>query len=182
MLLALCATYWGLRFFPAPAGSPAPTASYVPPAPVDPAALARVFGPAQEPAAAASSPVAVSAPADTLVLQGVVANRAARGVALIAVNGKPARPYRVGSRIEDSYVLQSVAARSAVVARSDNGPAMTLELAPPAPNTATPAPSPTNGPAQVTAPPTAQPTTPNGRPSFLRPPPPANPPALQPAG
>lgn len=129
--------------------------------------------------------MAVAAPADTLVLQGVVANRAARGVALIAVNGKPARPYRVGSRIEDRYVLQSVAARSAVVARADNGPALTLELAPPAPNTATAAPSPANesttAPALVPAPPAVQPAASN-RPSFLRPPPPANPPALQRAG
>lgn len=154
-VLALCATYWGLKFFPASTVPMPPAAGYTAPAPADPVALARVFGPAQEPALASSEPVAV--PAHTLVLQGVVANRSAQGVALIAVNGKPARPYRVGSRIEDRYVLRSVAARSAVVASDGHGAEMTLELAPPAPGTAA-------APASSSAPPGSR-----NNPGFLRP-------------
>ncbi len=131
LLLALSACFWGLRFAPGPATNDAPPVAYTPPAPADPVALARVFGPDPAPVAAAVV-AAAPVPTDNLVLQGVVAGRTAHGVALIAMNGKPARPYRVGGRIEDRYVLHSVAARSAVLARADNPDTrITLDLAPP---------------------------------------------------
>jgi general secretion pathway protein C len=45
------------------------------------------------------------------------------------VDGKPAKPFRVGTMIEEGLVLQSVAARRAVLAESATGPAvLTLEL------------------------------------------------------
>ena len=70
-------------------------------------------------------------PGTRFVLVGVVADRASAGVALIAVDGKAARPYRVGSPVEDSYTLKSVAARSAVLAPSSRtDQALMLELAP----------------------------------------------------
>jgi general secretion pathway protein C len=63
-----------------------------------------------------------------LVLIGVVAG-ASGGTALIAVDGKPAKPFRVGRQVEEGLMLQSVAKRQAVLAASVNGPAvLTLEL------------------------------------------------------
>ncbi|MGH8803367.1 MAG: type II secretion system protein N, partial [Polaromonas sp.] len=56
------------------------------------------------------------------------------GAALLAVDGKPARPYRVGSRIDEGTVLQSVGPRHAVLAASADGPPLQrLELPGPMP-------------------------------------------------
>jgi general secretion pathway protein C len=50
------------------------------------------------------------------------------------VDGKPARPYRVGSVVEEGLVLQSVHARQAVLGAPGNAqPLLTLELPPPPP-------------------------------------------------
>jgi general secretion pathway protein C len=62
-------------------------------------------------------------------LTGVVAERSSGGYALIAIDGKPAQPYRVGSPVDDALVLHSVAARSAALAASVDAPvSLTLEL------------------------------------------------------
>ena len=67
--------------------------------------------------------------ASRYVLLGVVADRDHSGAALIAVDGKPAKPYRVGARVDDGLLLQSVAPRRAVLASSADAPAsVTLEL------------------------------------------------------
>ena len=50
-------------------------------------------------------------------LSGVVA-QGKNGVALLVVDSKPAKPYAVGSRIDDATVLQSVGPRHAVLAAS----------------------------------------------------------------
>ena len=60
---------------------------------------------------------------------GVVASRSHQGAALISVDGKPAKPFRVGSAVDDRLVLQSVESRRAVLAEGTGGPAVvTLEL------------------------------------------------------
>ena len=59
----------------------------------------------------------------------MVAGNSRRGAALIAIDGKPARPYRVGGVLEEGLVLQAVEGRRAVLAASAEGPALlTLEL------------------------------------------------------
>lgn len=64
-------------------------------------------------------------------LLGVVAARSHDGAALIAVDGKPPRPYRVGAAVDDTLVLQSVQPRRAVLSSSVGGPpVLTLELPP----------------------------------------------------
>jgi general secretion pathway protein C len=65
-------------------------------------------------------------------LLGVVAGPGrAGGAALIAVDGKAAKPFRVGTPIDDTLVLQSVEGRRAVLAAADSGqPVLTLELPP----------------------------------------------------
>ena len=65
------------------------------------------------------------------VLVGVLADRQQGGAALIAIDGKAAKPYRVGETVDGKLIVQSVVARRAVLAASMDGPAqLTLELPP----------------------------------------------------
>jgi general secretion pathway protein C len=65
------------------------------------------------------------------VLVGVLADSLHGGAALISVDGKAAKPYRVGAMVDGNLVLQSVAARQAVLAAGADGSAqVTLELPP----------------------------------------------------
>ena len=116
--------YWGLRLSAQPAaGVPAgaPPAVAAP----DAQALARLLGagPSVSAAAPALSPVS------RFVLVGVLAGRqSGAGAALIAIDGKPAKPYRVGAQVDDGLVLQSVGAREARLGAGSKGP-HTLTLA-----------------------------------------------------
>jgi general secretion pathway protein C len=62
-----------------------------------------------------------------LQLQGVLAVGTTRGAALISIDGKPAKPYPVGSAIEEGLEVTSVAARSASIGKNGTT-AFTLEL------------------------------------------------------
>jgi general secretion pathway protein C len=95
----------------------------------DAAAIARLLG--STPAAAVQSAPAASL-ASRFQLVGVVAGaRSGGGAAVLSVDGKPARPYRVGTSIDDGLVLQSVQGRTATLAATPDGPAvLTLELPP----------------------------------------------------
>jgi general secretion pathway protein C len=112
-------SYWGLRMWPTGDGlrtTGAPTVAMSPA--VDAAAVARLLGslPAAAPAAAAAD-----ATPGRFVLQGVVSSNGPLGVALIAVDGKPARPVRVGGAVAEGWLLQSVARRRAVLVPSTGG-------------------------------------------------------------
>ena len=129
VLAAGSSVYWGLRIMSgaAPSAVAAPVRT---PAPADAAAVARLLGASP----AAASPAA-AAPAVNLAsrfnLVGVVAAKSRRGAALISVDGKPARPFRVGSAVDEDLVLQSVEGRRAMLGASPDGPAvLTLELPP----------------------------------------------------
>ncbi|OYU44770.1 MAG: general secretion pathway protein C, partial [Burkholderiales bacterium PBB4] len=62
-------------------------------------------------------------------LVGVLADSSAGGVAIIAVDGAPPKPYRVGAWLADGWMLQSVRGRIALVGSERGGPiAVTLEL------------------------------------------------------
>lgn len=64
-----------------------------------------------------------------MVLIGVVAHGGGAGAALIAIDGKPAKAFAVGSAIEPGLFLYRVGARTAVLAASAQGPAQeTLEM------------------------------------------------------
>jgi general secretion pathway protein C len=68
-------------------------------------------------------------PRGRMRLLGVVADRRSGGVALISIDGQWPRPYRVGSQVDASHALTSVATRSATLSPTQpNGPAFTLEL------------------------------------------------------
>ncbi len=134
LLAAGCAVYWALKFVRGPAApfSAAVAASTGGASTVDVQALARGLGGGKN--ALASPPevgVAPSALASSrFVLTGVVAQKSNRqGVALIAVDGKPPRPYRVGTSLADGAMLHSVSAGKAMLSASmDAPPSLILEL------------------------------------------------------
>lgn len=110
---AASVVFWVLKLS-SPAGSE-PVAAVESAAPVaDPAAFVKALGGrlVVEPTVEAT-PVASNS---RLLLVGVVSTASQRGAALIAVDGKPAKPYVVGSTIEGAWVLRSVQARRAVLA------------------------------------------------------------------
>ena len=124
-LAAASAAYWGLRLTARPPGMPAPTAA---PAPVaaDMQAMARLLG-----AVTAQTPQAAAAPVSSrFALVGVLAGlQGAGGAALIAVDGKPAKPYRVGAAVDAGLVLQSLGPRQARLGAGQEGvTTVTLEM------------------------------------------------------
>ena len=115
-LVAGSALFWGLRLFVKAPQAPAQTAV----AELGAGArgdLTRVFGPdpVAVPQAAEPEPVADA----RFQLIGVVSPRGGdangQGLALIAVDGKPAKAYRVGSVVDGQTVLQSVQSRGAAL-------------------------------------------------------------------
>ena len=127
-IAAASAVYWGLKWpHQGVDNKAAPVAVQEAPA-IDPLALARALGGGLVIPAAQAAPAA-SMSAGRLSLVGVVASGSQMGTALISVDGKPARPYRVGATVEDGLVLQSVGPRRASLATSVNGPpSLTIEL------------------------------------------------------
>ena len=128
-LAAGSAAFWGLRLDGTGQGNAAPAPAPRAVSTADPAAIARLLG--STPAAAAQSAPAASL-ASRFQLVGVVAGvSSGEGAAVLAVDGKPARPYRVGASIDEGLVLQSVQGRSATLAATPDGPPLlTLELPP----------------------------------------------------
>ena len=117
-LVASSAVFWGLRW----QGKSDATTLVAPmaqsAAPVDASAVALLLGSA----GAVATPVAVVS--NRFALAGVVAQAGSRtGAALIGVDGKPAKSYSVGSRVEEGLWLVSVAARRASLGTSADGPA-----------------------------------------------------------
>lgn len=135
LLAAGSGVYWVLKFVSGPI-APLATAVAAPAAgtgALDIQALAKGLGGGQTPAANNPTSV-VAAPsafqATRFVLTGVVVQKSrGPGVALIAVDGKPPRPYRVGSQLADGIVLHSVSSGKAMLASApDAEPGLTLEL------------------------------------------------------
>jgi general secretion pathway protein C len=117
--------FWVLRISaPADALAP-PVATTRLVASADPAAVARLLGAVPKTNTVAATPEAAS----RFALWGVIAYGTSRGAALISVDGKPPRPWRVGAQLGEGYVLQSVGLRAATLGASvDSAPAFTLQL------------------------------------------------------
>jgi general secretion pathway protein C len=103
----------------------------------------RLFGAEPPPAPLAAAP-APPPESSRFQLIGVVAPRKAaahaQGVALIAVDGKPPRAYRVGAVVDGQHVLQSVQARTVTLGPRQGPATIALELPPlPPPATGVPA-------------------------------------------
>ena len=144
-LVAGTAVFWGLRLLVRAPDAPAHAV------PVGAAVavrgdLARLLGAAPvEVAAAAVNPEAsarfrlmgVMAPkAGAAGSAGVKAEASRQGVALIAVDGKPAKAYAVGARLDNDFVLQAVSLRTASIGPPEGVAAVKLEI-PPLPPPAT---------------------------------------------
>jgi general secretion pathway protein C len=158
-LVAATGVFWALRL----SASPPPVPAYavaVGNAVAVRGDLSRLFGaPARASSVAQATPEAPS----RFKLVGVMAPRsgpaqaeAGHGLALIAVDGKPPKPYAVGARLDSDLVLQSVGLRTAALGPAQGGHSVLLELpalAPPhsgvlpPPGVATPAPAPAALPA-----------------------------------
>lgn len=130
--VAACLTYWALRI-----GTTAPPL----PASVQPVSTAMVLHGDVQRLFASAKPVEIAAAptapalASRFKLIGVMAPRAgqgdaAQGLALIAVDGKPPRPFRVGAPLDAGLVLQSVATRAATLGPAQGAAAVKLELPP----------------------------------------------------
>ncbi len=110
-LVAASGAYWAMKLGSGGASAPTPPASRSP-APADPAAVSRLLG-------------ATPRPADA----GPVASKGQQGTALIAVDGRPPKPFRVGANVDETLVLQSVEGRRAVLAPNMQAPAaLVLDL------------------------------------------------------
>jgi len=130
-LVAASAVAWALTLFAGP--RPAPPRTVVAAAPAAPRGdLARLLG--DDPVAAVE---AAAPPNARFHLIGVVAPRpaaaAAEGVALIAVDNKPPKAYRVGAAVDGDLVLQAVRTRGADLGPRGAAANVALEIAPPPP-------------------------------------------------
>lgn len=131
--VAATAVAWGLRLFvPSPA-VPAHASVALPTAAVGD--LTRLFGVDAVAEVDAEEPEPVADARFQLI--GVVAPRpagaAAEGLALISVDGKPPRAFRVGATVDGEQVLQSVQARGATLGPRGGAALVALSIPPPAP-------------------------------------------------
>lgn len=117
--------YWALHMNASQSASNLPAVTMAKADQPDAASLAKIMG-ATAPQAAA--PVNASS---RFSLKGVVSGAPGREAALIVIDDKPARAFRVGSTLEDGLILQSATARKVTLSATLNGPAvMTLEMPP----------------------------------------------------
>lgn len=126
-VVAASAVFWALRLGATPPMAPAHTVA-VAAAAAPRGDLTRLFGaaPVRDSAAVAVSPLA-----SRFRLLGVAAPRQGgdrTGLALIAVDGKPARSYAVGTPIDGELVLQAVHVRGARLGARGAATQVTLDL------------------------------------------------------
>lgn len=121
--VAFSAVTWGLRWSATGASPSYATVAAQAVPELDVSAVARSLGAA--PAQATSAPTLAS----RFQLQGVMAGGPNAGAALIAVDGKPAKPYRVGAVVADGLVLQLAEGRRISLGVAMDGPqTLVLEL------------------------------------------------------
>ena len=128
LLVAASATFWGFKLFAGEGtGSPLPsaTSSGVPES-ASGSDLVRLLGGTPLTTSSVPAPSTNS----RFRLGAVIASRRAggSGVALISIDGKPARVFRVGAAVDGAMVLQSVGFRSASIGPPQGAPAVVLEL------------------------------------------------------
>ncbi len=122
-LAAASVAYWGLRLTAPPPGMPAPATASAP-VTTDVQAMARLLGAVAAQAEPQEAPPPVSS---RFALVGVLAGQQGdSGAALIAVDGKPAKPYRVGATVDAGLVLQSLGPRQASLGNEQDGTAAVM--------------------------------------------------------
>lgn len=128
-LAAASVVYWGLRWSE-PISTPRANGDWSGQRPIDTGRVAQLLGASATPASDDEAAPAVNA-AGKYKLMGVIAEAKGSGLgsALIAIDGAPAKPYKVGDRLSDDLWLQSVSARGAALASSMQAPVtIALEL------------------------------------------------------
>lgn len=122
-LAIVCVVLWGMRLTASQLGQGAPALPAAPTV-VDVQSMVRLLGGTEV------APKAVVAAPTRYTLVGVLAGtRSGRGAALIEVDGKPAKTYRIGAEVAEGLVLQSVNKREAHLGGSVSGAAtMTLQM------------------------------------------------------
>lgn len=118
-LAAGSAMYWGLRLSSGLGPTTAAPQVFEATA-IDPLVLARVLG------ATASTAAPLPSLSSRFVLRGVVAGTPGGGAALIAIDGKPPKPFRVGSVVEEGLLLRSATARQVELSTSQHTPALVI--------------------------------------------------------
>jgi general secretion pathway protein C len=126
LLLGASGVYWVLRWPSSHAMPALPAAQAHDELPLaDAAALARLLGEVKVMQSAVVAPDAAS----RFRLTGIIASAQGQGVALLSIDGKPAKPYAVGAQMEPGWVLQSVQTRRIALAADAQAPvALRLEL------------------------------------------------------
>lgn len=127
-LAAGSVVFWALRLGVQPAGVPGHALSVTSEV-SNSAAVVRMLGGATVVASASAAPEPALASRFRLI--GVMAPQpgaTGSGVALIAVDGKPGKPYALGGQVEGELVLQSLTHRTAAIGPSGAPAVLTLEL------------------------------------------------------
>ena len=131
-LVAASTAFWGFKIFaatrPVPFGAQAPLAAIPPAGP-----MVRLFGAVVVPTA----PAEVQHPeSERFQLVGVIAPRGDEspraGLAIVAIDGQPAKPWHVGATLDGNTTLLSVAKRTADFGPTGGPSAFTLQLPEPA--------------------------------------------------
>ena len=129
-VLGLSAVAWGLALWPSDSQPLAVSLASVEvtPMPVLQAAdIAKVLGSSS--AAPASSPVAAAPTAVGMSLLGVAMAGKANAIAIISLDGQPAKPFHVGATVSTGLVLQAVTSTQALLGSALKSPTLsTLEL------------------------------------------------------
>lgn len=130
-LVAATLVFWALRFTVRAAPAPAYAVAVAKGGALH-GDLTRLFGAAP---VVAVVPEAVPEAPSRFRLLGLMAPRAAKsqetaayGLAVIAIDGKPAKAFAVGSRVDNDLVLQSVGLRTASIGPAQGARSVLLEL------------------------------------------------------
>lgn len=186
-LVAATAVFWGLRLAVRSPEAPA----HAVPVGVSVAArgdLSRLLGAA--PVATAAAATASPETSSRFRLLGVMAPKArakadpgsaasGQGVALIAVDGKPAKAYAVGAQLDTDLVLQAVSLRTASIGPAQGLASIKLEIPPLPPPTTGTLPNGAGAAAISAAPLVRAPAIPAVAPPVLVAPPPVAPPPVE---
>lgn len=139
LVWALCAAglaYWGLRWLSKPLPVPAHSAT-VSLTPTPKGDVARMLTAPQQSASDAAGPTAEqSAMASRMQLVGLMAagGNGQGGVALMSVDGKPAKAYRVGQVVDGELVVLAITRQGVDIGVNGQAPSFTLpaQMLPPA--------------------------------------------------
>jgi len=123
------ASYWALKFNAVPPALAKTEIAAPRPRTIDPQFVARALGGSAQGQDPGSANSPLEAEAARFKLAGIVSAHKNGGYALISIDGQAAKPFSVGARINESWVLRSVQLRSATLSTNMDAPtSMTLEL------------------------------------------------------